>query len=508
MIDSVLVSNSSGRGFRTQVKIFEDYEVFHTYKHNMYYYDQVKKALSSSGSTLFVHLTGAGKSYVALQAILYFTRINAISDVVVMGQNKGVLYTWEKLFSSNSEEMKKALPLSVSEGEENFARNGSVSHKFTNSDGKTEVFKFGYRILTYAAALNNKDNLVKSKTLYILDEPQHLADEENIWHSLIEVLKPADYILGLTATSTVPVGETEKLFATKVNGMRLSDLDGFNDMNVSYVNYKDDDPTKEPVVRREPIMPKLEIFNIPIAFNTTGTAYAEFMATLDYLKRIDVEAYSKVSKLLPDLKKLFSRKELASIIQHIFSRTPRKIVVSASSGDFKAPATAKLVSELTGISPSNIYVVSSSTSDEKRNAIFDLFKDPTQEVAIINYEVVSEGVHLQRVNGVLILGQTSSSRKYIQAIGRMLSADFRNQFVPVVDLTTSLFDMYRKYVDSSLGGGDRPEIDVDDLDYLFRNISMVAWSPDFPDGPAKKAFQSYISIVTTALKHHREMLEN
>ena len=63
------------------------------------------KPFSSSGSTLFVHLTGGGKSYVALQCILYFVRGRKISSVTVLGQNNGVLHTWKKLFSDKSDKL-------------------------------------------------------------------------------------------------------------------------------------------------------------------------------------------------------------------------------------------------------------------------------------------------------------------------------------------------------------------------------------------------------------------
>lgn len=507
MIDSTLKLNNLTRGFEVRVRICEDYEVFHNHKHNMYYYDEVRKSLSSSGSTLFVHLTGAGKSYVALQCILYFVRESKISSVVVLGSNKGVLYTWEKLFSSNSGKMAEALPLAVTEETNNagevYESTGTVSHKFTNSDGNTETLKFNYDVLTYAAALNKGGSLAKSKTLYILDEPHHLADEENKWNSIIDAIASADYILGLTATSTVPSGETGKLFATKVNGMRLSDLDGFNDMNVSYINYKDDDPSNPPVERRDPIMPKLEIFHLPVGFNTTGTSYAEFAHTIDVLSKLDTGAEYNFTRIKAKLKSLFSKENMANYIQSIFSRTPRKLVVAASSKDFKSSKTSELVSTLTGISPSNIFVVSSSTPDGERNKIFSLFKDKSQEVALINYEVVSEGVHLEGVNGVLILGHTSSSRKYIQTIGRILSADFRNQMVPVVDLTTSLYDMYKTYVDDVSSGRD-PRADIDDLNFLLKNISFVAYSPDFPDCPAKEALQEYTSAAYQVLINYRK----
>ena len=105
MTDSASKLNNLTRGFEARVRICEDYEVFHNHKHNMYYYDEVRKALSSSGSTLFVHLTGGGKSYVALQCILHFVRGRKISSVTVLGQNNGVLRTWKKLFSDKSDKL-------------------------------------------------------------------------------------------------------------------------------------------------------------------------------------------------------------------------------------------------------------------------------------------------------------------------------------------------------------------------------------------------------------------
>ena len=45
MTDSALALNNLTRGFEARVRVYEDYKVFHNYKHNMYYYDEVRKAL-------------------------------------------------------------------------------------------------------------------------------------------------------------------------------------------------------------------------------------------------------------------------------------------------------------------------------------------------------------------------------------------------------------------------------------------------------------------------------
>lgn len=45
MTDSALALNNSTKGFEARVRICEEYEVFRNHKHNMYYYDEVRKAL-------------------------------------------------------------------------------------------------------------------------------------------------------------------------------------------------------------------------------------------------------------------------------------------------------------------------------------------------------------------------------------------------------------------------------------------------------------------------------
>ncbi len=320
--------------------------------------------------------TGSGKTYVAISAI------NEISKAtLVVVPTLDLLDQWiEKL---------KIF------GEENI---GEFS-------GRKKELK-PITVTTYDSAYINIEKLGNKFEMLVFDEVHHLPSES---YSLIAEMSAAPFRMGLTATYERPDGlhvKLNELVGGKVFEVCLNDLLGKHLANYTIKRIY------LPLSKKESEKYKK---NMNIVKNYLKSRNLKIRSMEDFQKivmatGIDKEAY-KTLKAWEEARKIAynSLTKLKKLKEILEKHRNDKIIIFTKYNDLVYTVSKLFL----------IPAITYKTSKVERKLILDYFRMGKFR-AIVSSQVLDEGIDVPDANVAVILSGSSSTREYIQRLGRIL----------------------------------------------------------------------------------------
>ena len=365
--------------------------------HNQKVYKKMIRGLSSSNKILVEQATGTGKTYLMIKflkdhaqgkRVLYISPTNAIQN-----------YFLEKVA-------------------------GNLSDEDSNFDLQTVLYP-------------SVKNVAKNEyDIIIIDEVHHVGGKE--WGKAVDQLltnNPDAVVIGMTATMERSDGvDITRWFDGKKPVSSLTLVDALQmgilespDYTIAKVNFEDDEKFVE---------------------ETTKTLKEK-------LKTASPEEKKVIVKLLEDLKvakKIISgRKEIPDIVTEKLN-TPElkngKFIVFCPPGADDETGSLILDTVVENSSSwfkgglgKNVrkYVIHSRYDDEHNEKTLKAFEEDNKPGLKLLYcvDMLNEGVHVEDVDGVIMLRTTQSNRIYTQQLGRVLNVESKKQKI-VLDLVANL----------------------------------------------------------------------
>lgn len=345
--------------------------------------------------------TGAGKTYVAIGAIAEL----GVSTLVVV-PTIDLLKQWERRLG-------EFFPgrVGVWYGEEKRERCITVT--------------------TYDSAYLSIESLGNKFPLLIFDEVHHLPSKA---YRQIAELSPAPYRLGLTAT---PERSDElhlllpELVGPVVYRMSLSEASGKYladyDVEIIKVGLTDEEEAKYrelEKIYKGYLKAKGLRFRSPMDFHKLV-----ILAGRDRGARQALEAWHEMRRIL------FESRSKVDVVADLLKAHPNSKVLIFT----EYTALARAISQR--------YLIPEVTYDvpqQERDIIIDMFRRGEIK-AVVTGKVLDEGIDVPDVDVVIILGGTSSSRQYIQRIGRALRLKpYTAKIYEVISARTREVDMSRR----------------------------------------------------------------
>lgn len=345
------------------------------YAHNKVAYQKVKKAFETSDRTCVVHPTGTGKSYLIAALCENYKR------VLILGPNTFVLNQVHDVLKWRKE---------------------------------------GLEYMTYTL-LMYKEEAPTGYDLICLDEFHRTGAPE--WGVAVDRLleaNPQAKVLGTTATPIRFLDDNRDM------------ADELFDGNIaSYMTLKD-------------------------AFDRNILATPRFVTGLFEFDKVtaDMEERIKKSKRLKkdekkerltrvsNLRLEWERSQgMPQIIRKHIDKDAKRIIVFCGNIE-KMKDMEETVREWfykAGIKVAHIYQVHAYMSDGELKAAMDGFERDTEEGVklMMSVDMLNEGVHIPRVNAVILLRTTSSKIIYLQQIGRCLTADKKDKPI-ILDMVDNI----------------------------------------------------------------------
>lgn len=320
--------------------------------------------------------TGAGKTYVAIEAI------------AALGEAALVVVPTVELVKQWERKLVEYFP-------------GRVGVWY--GDEKREMC---ITVITYDSAYLSIEHLGNKYPFLVLDEVHHLPSES---YRQIAELSPAPHRLGLTATperaddlhTLLP-----ELVGPIVYRMRVSEAAGKYlaefDVEVVRVSLSEEEARRYKeleAVYKEYIRAKGLKFRSPSDF-----AKLVKLAGKSREARRALEAWHEMRRIL------FESKSKVEAVADILRRHPdgKVLIFTEYTALAREVSRRYLIPEVTYDVP-----------DQERELVMDMFRRGEVR-AVVTGKVLDEGVDVPDVDVVVILGGTSSSRQYIQRIGRAL----------------------------------------------------------------------------------------
>ena len=350
--------------------------------HNKIAYESIKKHLEESNKTCAIHATGTGKSFLALK----FFEDNINNRLLFLAPTYQVLYQFKK----------------------NVIRNIlTIPTDNLNSNDIENILERYLPNMTFELYLN-VDKIANNKYDNIVMDEFHRTGAKEWYKSITKLLEnnKEAKILGITATPKRYLDNNKDMSDIIFNGNIASELSLVDaickgilpaptNVNAIYsfenelikiqnlINLRKDN-------KKEDLQKKLDILKKQID-NAEGIN--------DIFKKYMPKPNGKYIVFCKDIKDLEEKEKLAS---SWFSKVNSNI---------------------------KIYDIHSNKTDKENNAIIDSFEHSNDDSLKLLYsvEMLNEGLHVDDIDGVIMLRPTQSPIIYLQQLGRALSAGKTNE---------------------------------------------------------------------------------
>lgn len=397
------------------------------FPHNKRAYEAAMHLMEEEGKAAIIHPTGTGKSFIAFQLavehpnshILWLAPSEYIYQTQLENLKKVALHAWE--LAQNIQ----------------FLTYAKLMFQSTETDfGKEEVF-----------LLEENENSCQDKSIVSVDIETKDASTSKKTHQ-IEILYP-DYIIldefhrcgavewGKSVEKLLSVNPQAKLLGLSATNIRY--LDGQRDMAVELF----DGVIASEMTLGEAIAK--EILPAP-TYVISMYAYQEELKKLQ--KRIEHSKnpvmQQENKKLLEDLRRALEQAEgLDTIFVRHMPKGGGKFIVFCSSKEHMEEMVSYVHEwfHLVDTNP-NIYAVTYD-NPETSKAFADFKADESSHLRLLFcIDMLNEGIHVENIDGVILLRPTVSPIIYLQQIGRSLSAGKQNKNPLIFDIVNNFDSLY------------------------------------------------------------------
>lgn len=341
------------------------------YEHNLTAYKNAEDMLSLYGKAAVIHPTGTGKSFIAFR---------------LCDDNRDKRVCWispgEYIFKTQLENIKKANP---------------------SFDGSNITF------LTYSALmLMGKAEMSELKPAFIILDEFHRAGAQQWGKGVRNLLSlyPDAKVLGLSATNIRYLDNKRDMADELFDGRIASNM-----------------TLGEAIVRGILTPPKyvLSVFSYKGEFE-------RYSAKIGKIKNKAV--HDRAEKYLDALKRVLENADGLDEIFRKFMQKDGKYIVFCSGVEHMREMIAKIPEWFSKVDKEPNVYCAYSDNPETSSAFADFKADQSERLKLLFcIDMLNEGIHIDGINGVILLRPTVSPIIYKQQIGRALSASAKDNAV-------------------------------------------------------------------------------